>query len=147
MQDHWADYLESQEWDFFGTFTTGYSMTLPAARRAMERLRDIYKRETTFGPMSTEVGMRIFWVAEPFDTKEGYHTHALIYSHNRCLKDSLNEDGLSEDFARLKRSWDIAAGSKVGSRCDIQRYVPARGANSYLGKYLMKSHCDYEIWK
>src|SRR5437870_708364 len=67
----YADWLNREEWNCFCTFTTRYSMTMKQARRAMDRLHSF---------LIAKYGQaKIFWVAEPFDTRHGYHTHALVH--------------------------------------------------------------------
>jgi len=66
----YVDWLDKFSWDFFATFTTGHELTLPSARRAMEGFHE--------GMTKYFTDVKMFWVAEPFEVKEGYHTHALV---------------------------------------------------------------------
>lgn len=161
---HYAEWIGSFDWDHFVTFTTGYKMTLASARRAMKRVHSIYNTNTYGDPIIVG-GMRMFWVAEPFDVKEGYHTHALTYYYDRELH-LMSHMGVSQDFFELRRAWQQAVGTEVfgnkrewnyvtdqaeyktgGARIDIQRYQKDLGANHYVAKYLFKHRADYGMFQ
>jgi hypothetical protein len=81
--DKFAEWLDSLQFDYFCTFTTPYELTIPSARRAMEGLFDNLKKD--FSPVDTSQlvpdarnDLKMFFATEPFDVKEGHHTHALI---------------------------------------------------------------------
>lgn len=134
--DAYANYLDNIDWDFFGTFTTGYEMSLNSARRSMERFADRNKKENG--------GALIFWVAEPYEVKDGYHTHALIKMNDRFLF----PDGDNKlCFEVLKETWQIVSkghGNKY-NRVHLERYQKGKGANYYVGKYVLKKRCDYDF--
>jgi hypothetical protein len=79
-----------------------------------------------------------FWAAEPFDVKEGYHTHGLL----KC-----------NDVITLKMIAEIhnyACGNVTCSKSDwhrihIQRYNPKLGAGWYCSKYITKTLADYDF--
>lgn len=76
----------------------------------------------------------LLWASEPFDTKEGFHTHAMLKTFG--------------DIQWVAKAWQIAsAGAKYGknNRIDIQRYNPKLGANFYVGKYIGKRLSDWDI--
>ena len=54
----YSDWINDQPWTNFPTFTTSYELTLPSARRLMERTHLAFKRYAG--------DCRLFWVAEPF---------------------------------------------------------------------------------
>lgn len=140
----YANWLNQNEWNYWATFTTKYELTLPSARRAMQRQFNLMNK---FGPT------RIFWAAEPFDTKEGFHTHALIQVSDRIR------------FQDIIECWQIASGNrpKIGTslsaarkarregeksnwnRVDLQVYDPKIGAGNYVSKYITKRGSDYDF--
>lgn len=133
----YADFLSRFDWTFFCTFTTPYTLTLKSARRMMEK----YHKDVKMAG-----GTQLFWVAEPFDVKEGYHTHALMKVPEAW------------QFKNLVDLWQVAAGtkgkvktdengkqSKVHARIELKRYNPRLGARHYVGKYLMKTGADYDF--
>lgn len=131
-----ADFLDTFDWDFFATFTSHHELTLPSARRAMEGLHRKLNVVTGSTPVNEADRTRMFWVAEPFDCKEGFHTHALV----KC--------GLGVNFENIKKTWEVVCGAKklgTKARAQLRRYVPANGANYYVGKYIQKRLCDYDF--
>lgn len=137
VQQSFGNWLQANSWTHWATFTTPYTLTLPSARRLMNR----------FGEMriSPDIGARnvvkgLFWAAEPFDCKEGYHTHALM---------QIDE---SMPFKAVINAYQIAAGNKKVSkdkwcRLQVQAYDPERAAAFYLSKYISKKLADYDIIK
>jgi hypothetical protein len=139
VNESYAEWLGSFEWDYFCTFTTPYNLTLKSARRLMEKFHTDLKA----GGSSP-----FFWVAEPFDVKEGYHTHALL-KVPECYQ-----------FIHLVQLWQVASGCrnmkrenekgekvKVHARVEYRKYNPKLGARHYVGKYMMKSGADYDFLK
>jgi hypothetical protein len=140
----YANWLNQNEWTYWATFTTRYELTLPSARRAMERQFNLMNK---FGPT------RMFWAAEPFDAKEGFHTHALLQVKNGIRYEDIIE------------CWQIASGNrpKIGTaraaarkarmegekptwnRVDLQVYDPLKGAGAYVSKYITKRGSDYDL--
>jgi len=152
----YIDYLETVDWSYWITGTTRYELTLKSARRLMERW---------FAAISSS-GDTCFWVAEPFELKDGHHTHALYKSQfeipftafadtwqwatgNKASLDVAGKiswtngknnnpdyDGLTGQLHPEKKAWH---------RIDLQRYDPKRKAGGYCTKYVMKSRADYDI--
>lgn len=124
------------DWDYFFTGTTGYELSLKSARRLLDR----YARNLgQFG------SGRIFWAAEPFDLKEGYHVHGLLELSSEIV-----------DYRQLVEVWQVVTGAwkrrnKGGwtkdswNRIDMQAYDPKRGAAGYLSKYITKYLADYDM--
>jgi len=76
-REMWAEYsafLSKLKWTWFATFTTPYELTLKSARRLVERVADRWRKE--------DPTVRVFWVAEKFELKDGYHLHALVHAKN-----------------------------------------------------------------
>ncbi len=130
VQDY-GDWLNSLEWDYYCTFTTDYTLSLPSARRAMERLLSRLIKE--FGTVN------YFWVAEPFDTKEGCHTHAL-----------LKVPSLLFDLAAptIERKWHQVTKVKKTRgkhKTHVIPYIKGKGGHYYLGKYLGRHNSDHDF--
>ena len=125
VQDELGKWLGGHDWTFWATPTTGYTMTLNSARRAMHRLHDILDRRSP---------TTMFWAAERFDCKEGYHTHTLIKTN--------------DDFNLIVQAWQKASGGiKEGSwqRIQLDHYDKQLGASHYLSKYVTKKITDYDL--
>ena len=128
---NYADYINSLPWDYYCTFTTRDPLSMNAARNAMIRLHDSLK--SNYGCC------QIFWVAEPFDSKYGYHTHALM---NFSELQSKNMEPL------IKKSWQIVSrgrGQKEYNNTTIKPYDRTKGAHYYIAKYLFRGNADHDI--
>lgn len=136
-QINYANWLESMQWDFYCTFTTNYELTLKSARRIMERLHK--KLEDNYSNTT------LFWVAEPFDCKEGFHTHGLLHFDDRSYKNTSVTGGRSLDFELLRKSWIKVNPSTSNCYAKLERFQPSKGASSYVGKYMNKAKSDYDI--
>lgn len=128
IKQAWIRFLSSQQWTFFVTLTTGYSLGNYAARSAAERF---YSRIKASGLQ------RMFWVAEPFSDREGYHIHLLAYSTPRLHP------------AYLIECWQIVSGGRrlaQNNRVDIQVFDPLKGASHYVAKHIQCRFSDYDIY-
>lgn len=127
----YANWLNTMEWQFFCTFSTRYDMSVKSARRAMERLQNFIT--VNYGKA------RIFWVAEPFDTKYGYHTHALLYIEKPIGK-SLK--------TLIHKAWQVVSkgkGGKENNHTTLKQYNKELGANYYVSKYMLRKNADYDF--
>jgi len=132
--DEFASFLNSAttkegnliNWSWWCTFTTGYELTMNSARRSMNRLYETMHKESPTVMM---------WCAEPFDVKEGFHTHAMVSTN------------LS--FDRLCKMWQVSsAGVKYGkhNRLKLVKYDSDKGAGHYISKYISKKLSDWDIY-
>lgn len=113
------------------TFTTRYQLTLPAARKSMERLHSHLSFHFAFSP-------KIFWVAEPFDIKYGCHLHALIEVENKKLTTKTD----------IRNAWQVVSkgkGLKEYNNTTIKDYDRLKGGHFYLSKYLQSHKADYDL--
>jgi hypothetical protein len=120
------EFLNKFDWHYFTTLTTKYEMTLKTCRRNMEVLNS---RLNNHGESYS------FWVAEPFELKDGFHLHTLTYLDN------------PESFNIIKKEWQsVSGGSKLGifNRLQLKKYDKNLGAGYYVGKYLLKKRSDYD---
>ncbi len=128
----YADFLNTMTWDCFCTLSTKYSLTMNQARRAADRLHSF---------LNTKYGnARIFWVAEPFDSRVGYHIHALV---------SISPSSIVKDIAEvIKKAWQVVTKGGNGKSYNntvIRPYDSNLGANYYVSKYMLKNNADYDI--
>lgn len=127
----YANWLNRQDWGFYCTLTTRYPLSMRAARRAAERLYSYLQKRIG--------GLKLFWVAEPFDAKNGYHIHALLNFNNPVLKNARE---------LIKKAWQVVTKGKGGKEYNntvIQPYNKELGANYYVSKYMMRDNSDYDI--
>lgn len=113
----WRDWLGGTDWEYFATFTTKYHLTLNSARRLMTSYSRRWLRRNDD---------RMFWVAEEFNHKTGYHLHALIRSELRATQ--------------IWKDWFDRHG-----RAQVLLYEPEVGAHGYVAKYVTKSIADYDM--
>lgn len=126
----YGEWLNTMEWDFYCTFTTRYSMSREAARNSMYRLNNFLTEQYCFKPT-------IFWVAEPFDTKYGYHLHALLKVQGKPTSNLAHY---------IKKAWQIVSKGKYGKEYNftvIKPYDANLGGNYYVAKYLHRYDSDY----
>lgn len=164
IKQAYGAFLEGQNYTHFSTFTTRREMTINSARRNMERFfytlvggtngfnfnypapnekRINQSGKKMFLPSLVPEknlnlnSLMMFWVAEPFDCKEGFHTHALLSIDNKSLS-----------YKDIFLTWQKTTGEhKTGikSRVQIEKIIPRLGACYYIGKYLLKNNCDYDL--
>ena len=123
-----ANWLNEQNWNLWTTLSTGYELTLPAARRSMIRMHDLVKKENN---------CRVFWAAEEFDVKDGFHLHTLWSFddkiHNR------------EKYIEFVRNWRTVCNTKKANVYS-EIYQKDFGATKYLSKYITKAITDYDYF-
>ena len=126
---NYGEWLNSIEWNYYCTFTSRYQLSIFSAQKAMERL---------FDNLVTNYGIcQMFWVAEPFDTKYGYHTHALI---------KFSELQSKSMIPLVKKSWQIVSkgrGQKEYNNTIIKPYDKTLGGHFYVAKYLGRYNAEY----
>jgi len=131
-----ANWLQSQDWKHFVTMTTPYELTLGGARRLSERFYERAIMQVFEGLPS-----RMFWVAEKFEAKDGFHLHGLINYDDRIFPAGNGWEVLSETY-------QITSGArKKGQNFRVQfaKYNKSRAAGKYCAKYLLKSYADYDV--
>jgi hypothetical protein len=115
---------------------------MPSARRLMWRFYDmrIDYKQGGMNDLNRRICTRIFWAAEPFDTRQGFHTHGLIKVHEAV------------SFKSLSEYFQIACGNKdldktKWHRVQLRKYTPQKNASYYCGKYITKHLSDYDLWE
>jgi hypothetical protein len=130
-KESYVSFLETIDWDFWVTGTTNYSLTLPSARRLMERFSNNMKR---FNGTLFRDELKIWWVAEPFDLRYGYHIHFLM------------EAKPEPRFKEIYSLWNYACKKSLGHhRISAEKFKKGKGAGKYCAKYIMKRNADYDL--
>ena len=131
-----ANFLQTQEWSRFCTFTTPYELTLPSVRRLCGRFHDRATKRVFRGKAP-----RLFWVAEKFQAKDGYHTHALLYYDKEIFGNDL--------LAELDDCYQVVSAAKQNGntkfRVQFTNYDKRKAAGKYCSKYLLKKYSDYDL--
>jgi hypothetical protein len=166
LQDAWANFAEKHVRDasskdlfgqaWFATLTTQYTLSLPGARRAMQRFKSIAWRK----------GKRLqgIWFCELFECKYGYHIHALIASD--ATRNELNELWAMASRPNRNHALQIANENNIAikdaifandnephlrevmqSRSNFQLLKPGMKGGHYASKYTSKqgTTTDYDI--
>ena len=133
----YSSYLQTLPWTYFITGTTRYELTLNSNRRLQERF---------FEALCLR-GSKLFWVAEPFDLKDGCHSHSLLH-----IPDNIKPFDPASDFLfrEIINTWQWATGNKdllkeKWNRIQVKKFDHKRGAGGYCGKYLFKNNADYDL--
>jgi len=116
-----AGFLDVVDFKYFCTFTTRKPISLNSTRRIAENVGKFIDAGNT----ST-----LFWAAEPFDVREGYHFHALMRTHLHALE---------------IYGWYF---QRYG-RCQIinnEEPERRRAASYYVSKYITKKISDYDVY-
>jgi hypothetical protein len=123
ISGEYANFLNTIDWTHWCTFTTRYDLSMKSARRMSEVIFNKFSKQDIFN----QGDQKMFWAAEPFDVKNGYHIHALIQTE------------LSpEDIYK----WT----NKRFGRTLILPYEKEKGAHSYCSKYILKKLSDYDLY-
>jgi hypothetical protein len=142
----YINHLETIPWNYFITGSTRYELTLKSTRRLFDRWFEALKPE----------GLLLFWVAEKFECKDGYHGHGLLQIPNKYGSMDPHDKLL---FTRLIDTWQWATGNKAISNnagkiewdkakwnsLELRHYDKKRGAGGYCAKYVFKNDADYDI--
>jgi len=166
LQETWANFAETfvvsqssrdlfgQSW--FATLTTQYTLTLPSARRAVQRFVDVAKRK--------QHRIAVCWFAERYEAKDGYHLHALVSSN--ATRNELNEIWAIASKANKTQALRIANENNIAvmdaifandnephlrevmqSRSNFQLLKAGGKGGAYAAKYITKGRnvTDYDI--
>ena len=130
LVNEYGNFLSQTNWTFYCTLSTRYPLTLNSARRSIARLHEFIK-------INQKLENEIFWIAEPFDTKYGYHIHALIKLN--CLDGVKKKDD-------VKKAWQIVTKGRYKegyNNCLILPYKANNGGNFYMSKSIGNRDIDY----
>jgi hypothetical protein len=145
IQTEYANWLNTFKWTHFVTLTTPYELTVKSSRRLVERFHAKLK-EHHYEPL-------IFWVAEKFEVKDGFHIHLLLRLNKKISK---------HEYIFITQLYQIVTGSrtvkelansennkKKWSRIDLQKYTKGRNSGMYVTKYVIKEnsnkYAEYDI--
>lgn len=125
-----AKWLDSINWSLWTTMSTDYTMTLRSARRLISRMFQRVAKKYK--------NVKVFWAAEEFDLKDGYHLHALWFINDLEWLDS-------KSYKEFVNDW------RVVSKCDkaviySEPYEKGKGAHSYITKYINRPLTCYDLF-
>lgn len=123
-----AGWLDQKPWHLWTTFTTAYELTLPSARRSMIRMFDRVNQDNKSA---------VFWAAEKFDAKDGFHLHTLWTFQNEIYDRKL--------YKEFVNNWRVVSKTNKAAVYS-ERYQKEFGAHNYLAKYITKAITDYDYF-
>jgi len=125
-QRTFSDFLGQYKFETFATFTTKKTLQLTGARRMAEN----FARHIGAGETSS-----MFWAAEPFDSKIGYHFHGLINTFGRISN------------LEMRNYWSEYKGFGYSDFLKIRRTIGKEDqVESYCAKYITKRLADYDLY-
>ena len=131
----YQEFLSDIPWDYMCVFSTDYSLSENSARRLMERLHARLKKMA----YANADGLMLFWIAEKFKAKDGYHLHALI-KEPPSLK-------LITEY-EINLAFQIVSGARKKGKCfrtDIKKYNPKLNGARYCAKDLIHYSTSYDF--
>lgn len=120
-------------WNVFATFTTQYRLSRNAARNLIERLNQNVANKL-------QCPLNSFWVAEKFESKGGYHLHAL-YETNKDTQTLIKS---------IEKDWFIVSrfkGDLAENLIEIEEYNKEERGASYFTKSLRWKDAEYDFVK
>jgi hypothetical protein len=126
----YGDLLGQTNWTFYCTLSTQKPLSVKSAQRYIER---------THAQLQTNFNLetQIFWIAEPFDSKYGYHLHCLVKFNCKDAHKYKNE---------LIKAWQIVTKGSYGKKynwTNILPYDANLGGRYYLVKGIDKNNIEY----
>lgn len=129
-KEEFGVWMGGQEWSGWGTFTYAPTRPLDGAEQnpTVRSARRAFLWFLDRGLVRSAV-----WVTERGERFGRVHNHALIETF---------EPGADPiDRELIAREWN-----RVFGFAKLDPYDPARGAAGYVGKYLSKQDCDWDLW-
>lgn len=123
-----AAWFTSQPWTYFATFTTPYHLSIPSARRLMERTSDRWRSVT--GQLT------IAYCIEANVTRDGYHLHALVLVPEQYTS--------PHNFQRLIDGYRNSTGNP-SSIIQLSRYDASKGGARYLTKAITERSDRWDL--
>ena len=127
--------LHSHHWDYFATFTSEHKLSLYSARKIMSQYYEVLKKYHG----------RLFWIAEEFTSKDGFHIHALIATPKQATHIMVLGN---QYFINIWNNLTSGHFGGTATRCKVEKFDPIRAAGYYLTKDMLKEKVDYDFqWK
>lgn len=133
-----AGFLDKVSFDYFCTFTTRKPVSMFATRRIAEKVCE----HVDAGNSSS-----VFWAAEEFDVRDGFHFHALMKMDDQP-RQILTANGSYSNYQPYGKMELFDWYFRKYGRCDIiDNRDPSRqlAASYYVSKYVTKRITDYDF--
>ena len=126
----YGKYIGLTNWTFYCTLSTHYPLNAKSAQRYIERTHEQLK-------YNFNLNTQIFWVAEPFDSKYGFHVHCLV---------KFDCDEPQKHKNDLIKAWEIVTKGSYGKKYNwtkVEPYNSELGAKYYVVKWINKANVEY----
>ena len=128
--NEYGNFLGQTNWTFYCTLTTRYPLTVKCAQRYIERCQE--QLRTTFN-----LKTQMYWVAEPFDSKYGFHLHCLV---------KFDGEEPHKYKKELIKAWQMVtrgSNGKMYNWTDIVPYNVNLGGRFYVVKWIGRNDVEY----
>lgn len=130
LVNEYGNFLGQTNWTFYCTLSTTYPLNIKIAQRYIERTHE--QLQTNFN-----LKTQMYWVAEPFDSKYGFHLHCLVKFDNKEPHKNKKE---------LIKAWQIATKGSYGKKYNWTSIVPYDanlGGKYYVVKCIGRNDIEY----
>jgi hypothetical protein len=130
LVNEYGNFLGQTNWTFYCTLSTTYPLSVKSAQRYIERTHE--QLQTSYN-----LKTQLYWVAEPFDNKYGFHLHCLVKFDNKephKYKQVLN------------KAWQKATKGSYGKKYNWASIVPYDanlGGRFYVVKWIGRNDVEY----
>lgn len=125
-----AEFINDHSWTLWTTLSTGYELTLPSSRRSMNRM---FERVSSRIPNT-----QLFWAAEKFDVKDGFHIHSLW-----SFDEAIWQGDTRSIYKQFVDDWRTTSNTQKAAVYS-ERYKKDHGAHHYISKYITKQITDWD---
>ena len=120
-----SEWLTDQPWTFFATLTTPYALSVPSARRLMERTASCWRSITS--------DLTLVYAIETNPSRQGHHVHALVRVPEAFTS--------PHHFTALLTGYRTATGN-ASSIIELSRFDATKGGANYITKHFDERGSD-----
>lgn len=128
--NEYGNFLGQTNWTFYCTLSTHNPLSIKSAQRYIEKTHE--QLESNYN-----LKTQIFWVAEPFDSKYGFHIHCLV---------KFDSEDPQKYKKVLNKAWQKATKGSYGKKYNWTNIVPyeaSLGAKYYVVKRIGRNDIEY----
>ena len=130
LVNEYGNFLAQINWTFYCTLSTHYPLSVKSAQRFIEKTHEQLQ-------LNFNLKNQIYWVAEPFDSKYGFHIHCLV---------KFDCDEPHKHKKDLIRAWEIVTKGSYGKKYNwtsISPYEANLGGRFYVVKGIFRKDVEY----
>jgi hypothetical protein len=130
LVNEYGNFLGQTNWTFYCTLSTQNSLSVKSAQRYIERT---HEQLQTYYNLETQM----YWVAEPFDSKYGFHLHCLV---------KFDTTEAHKYKKELIKAWQIVTKGSYGKKYNWTTIVPYDanlGGRFYVVKWIDRDDIEY----